>query len=126
MFTQQHDYATAYQYIHTHSSHFQHIQFIMDPQQLADLQRLTEVAARREREARIAQLTLDQLSTMSDDTRVYRTMGRAFLLGDMAAVRERLAGVAESSGAEAAEASKRAAELREALQAAAQKAQSAA
>lgn len=65
--------------------------------------KVCEVLARKEYEERVSQLSLCELAMLPDPdgTKVYKTLGRAFLLSSMDQVRERLGSVSRMAATEA-------------------------
>lgn len=68
---------------------------------ITEHRKLLEIISRKEHEQRVSALTLKQLQSLpNESTRVYRTLGKAFILGEMEQVQERLKNVSTSSAAE--------------------------
>lgn len=59
--------------------------------------RLVDATQRREHEARMANLTFKELSNLPQETTIFRTVGKSFLLSDMTLVKEKLSTVATNA-----------------------------
>ena len=68
-----------------------------------EYKKVCEVLARKEYEERVSQLSIRELDMLpgSESRKVYKTLGRAFLLSSMGQVKERLGTVSQMAAAEA-------------------------
>jgi len=62
--------------------------------------RTSEYIGRKEYEGKMASLTLRELEGLSDATKIYKTMGKAFLLSSMPQIKDRVQSVANMAIAE--------------------------
>ena len=71
----------------------------MSPLELAAMEyrRVCETISRREYEERMAQLTTRELAALPISTKVYRSLGKAFLISNVTQVKERLGNVIDSA-----------------------------
>lgn len=79
---------------------------------------LRETMQRREHEARMATLTSRELSGLSEETPIFRTLGKCFLLSTMSSVREKLSTVATNAASEREKLTGQLSALEEAIKAA--------
>lgn len=86
--------------------------------------RLVEATQRREHEARMANLTFKELSNLPQETAVFRTVGKSFLISDMSSVKEKLSMVATNALSEREKLTVRLPVLEESIKTAEEKAKS--
>lgn len=51
-------------------------------------------------ELKIASLTLNELSALPQYTKVYRSIGKSYIIGDLSSVKDRLQGIIQSASVE--------------------------